>query len=154
MAPSQVLGLNLTKTYLFTARLSRFVADNSWLSSITKSPVRSEQWNYWWINLSRWLSQPLILAVIMTWSITFTIIITLIMVLGFGRGGIIAASLAAGFQSLMYGGFTPAGGMFATLTSMGMLGTLMPRATLLAVLIATGVSILVWVLQVGKNNQL
>lgn len=76
------------------------------------------------------------------------------MVLGFGRGGIIAASLAAGFQSLMYGGFTPAGGMFATLTSMGMLGTLMPRATLLAVLIATGVSILVWVLQVGKNNQL
>lgn len=50
----------------------------------------------------------------------------------------------------MYGAFTPAGGMFATLTSMGMLGTLMPRATLLAALIATGVSILVGVLQVGK----
>ena len=31
-------------------------------------------------------------------------------------------SLAAGFQSYMYGDFTPAGGIFATLTSMAMLG--------------------------------
>ena len=33
-------------------------------------------------------------------------------------------SLAAGFQSFMYGGFTPAGGIFATLTSLAMLGIL------------------------------
>ncbi|MBW0493248.1 hypothetical protein O181_032963 [Austropuccinia psidii MF-1] len=35
-------------------------------------------------------------------------------------------SLAATFQSAMYGGFTPAGGVFANLTSMGMTGTLLP----------------------------
>lgn len=44
----------------------------------------------------------------------------------------------------MYGGFTPAGGIFATLTSMAMLGTKMLPAVLLASVLATGVSVLVW----------
>ena len=30
--------------------------------------------------------------------------------------------MAAAFQAYMYGGFTPAAGVFATLTSLGMLG--------------------------------
>lgn len=50
----------------------------------------------------------------------------------------------------MYGGFTPAGGIFATLTSMAMLGTFMFPAFLLASVLATGVSVLVWGLGVGK----
>ena len=50
----------------------------------------------------------------------------------------------------MYGGFTPAGGIFATLTSVAMLGVLMFPATLIASILATGVSILVWGLGVGK----
>ena len=37
-------------------------------------------------------------------------------------------TLAAGAQSLLYGGLVPAGGFFASLTSMGMLGTLLPLA--------------------------
>lgn len=50
----------------------------------------------------------------------------------------------------MYGGFTPAGGIFATLTSMAMLGTFMMPFVIFASVIATGVSIIVWQLGVGK----
>lgn len=56
-------------------------------------------------------------------------------------------SLAAVFQSYMYGAFTPAGGIFATLTSMGMMGTLMLPQVLGAAISATGVAALVWRLQ-------
>ena len=59
-------------------------------------------------------------------------------------------SLAAGFQAYMYGGFTPAGGIFATLTSMAMLGLLMPAVLVLARVLATGVAIIVWVNGVGR----
>ncbi|MBW0494567.1 hypothetical protein O181_034282 [Austropuccinia psidii MF-1] len=45
--------------------------------------------------------------------------------LGFSRAGVVSA-----FQSAIYGGFTPPGGVFATLTSMGMTGTLLPALLL------------------------
>ncbi|KAG6001975.1 hypothetical protein E4U21_003588 [Claviceps maximensis] len=85
-----------------------------------------------------------VLAVILAWAITFTAVCTLILCLGFGPVGIGAGTLAAAFQSYMYGGFTPAGGIFATLTSIGMLGALMPAAAVLAAIIATGVAAAVW----------
>jgi hypothetical protein len=44
----------------------------------------------------------------------------------------------------MYGAFTPPGGIFATLTSVAMLGWLMPAATITGALVATGVTALVW----------
>ncbi|EHK18072.1 uncharacterized protein TRIVIDRAFT_159689, partial [Trichoderma virens Gv29-8] len=91
-----------------------------------------------------------ILAIIMAWAITFTAMCTLILCLGFGPVGIGAGTLAAAFQSYMYGAFTPAGGIFATLTSMAMLGTLMPAAAILAAVIATGAAIIVWVLGIGR----
>jgi hypothetical protein len=53
-------------------------------------------------------------------------------------------SLAAAFQSWMYGGFTPAAGIFATLTSVGMLGLAMPVFAVPAALIATLVSVITW----------
>ncbi len=59
-------------------------------------------------------------------------------------------SLAAAFQSFMYAGFTPAGGVFATLTSMAMLGSLMPVAVILAILLATVVAAFVYVCGVGR----
>lgn len=58
-------------------------------------------------------------------------------------------SAAAAFQSWAYGGFTPAGGIFATLTSMGMLGILNPLVAILASLIATAVAVLVWKIGLG-----
>lgn len=59
----------------------------------------------------------------------------------------ISGSLAAAFQSFMYGAFTPAGGIFATLTSMGMMGTIMLPVVLVAAVVATCVAVLVWKLQ-------
>ena len=59
-------------------------------------------------------------------------------------------SLAAAFQSWAYGGFTPAGGAFATLTSMGMLGFLAPLETTAAAVLATGVTVVVWACGVGR----
>lgn len=53
------------------------------------------------------------------------------------------ALLVAIFQSLMYGAFTPLGGVFATLTRVGMLGRLIPAATITGALMATGVTALV-----------
>lgn len=43
----------------------------------------------------------------------------------------------------MYGGFTPAGGIFVNLTSMAMLGTLMPLGVLVASAFAMGVAVVV-----------
>ena len=60
-----------------------------------------------------------------------------------------ADSAAAAFQSWAYGGFTPAGGVFATLTSMGMLGMLWPLVFLVAVLLATLVAVIVWAYGTG-----
>ncbi|KKP01092.1 hypothetical protein THAR02_06793 [Trichoderma harzianum] len=85
--------------------------------------------------------------IIMAWAITFTAICILILCLGFGPVGIGAGTLAAAFQSYMYGAFTPAGGIFEMLTSMAMLGILMPAAAILAAVIATGAAILIWVLR-------
>jgi len=59
-------------------------------------------------------------------------------------------SLAAALQSFMYGAFTPAGGIFATLTSMAMLGALMWPAVIIAVLLATGVAAVVTACGVGR----
>lgn len=62
----------------------------------------------------------------------------------------VIVTLAAAFQSYMYGAFTPAGGVFATLTSMAMLGTLMPAAALFAFFVASGVAVIVWACGVGR----
>lgn len=45
--------------------------------------------------------------------------------------------MAAAFQSWMYGGFTPAAGIFATLTSLGMLVAANPLFALTSVVVAT-----------------
>ncbi|KAM3413574.1 hypothetical protein BST61_g11444 [Cercospora zeina] len=60
------------------------------------------------------------------WAITFTAVTFLLLSLGFGPVGVAAGSVAAAFQGCAYGAFTPAGGIFATLTSFAMLGLLMP----------------------------
>ena len=62
----------------------------------------------------------------------------------------LSGSLAAAFQGLMYGAFTPAGGIFATLTSIAMLGRLMPVAALIGTLVASLVAALVWAIGVGR----
>ncbi|KAL4902594.1 hypothetical protein BDW74DRAFT_158083 [Aspergillus multicolor] len=72
-----------------------------------------------------------------TWWTTFGGTLYGILSLGFGSLGVTAGSFAAMFQSFMYGGLTPAGGVFAMLTRMGMLGTLVQNAALWAGGVAT-----------------
>ncbi|WEW56390.1 hypothetical protein PRK78_001833 [Emydomyces testavorans] len=133
--------------------LQQYLGDKSmaW-SAVGNAPL--EEWGQWlldhWASFIEWLSQPHVLAVIMAFWITFTVVVTIAMIVGFSPIGIVAGSLAAAFQSYMYGGFTPAGGIFATLTSMAMLGTLMFPLFAVAVVIATAVAVIVWACGVGR----
>lgn len=101
-------------------------------------------------SIQDWLTQPHVYAIVITWAVTFTIVSALILFLGFGPVGVGASTLAAAFQSAMYGGFTPAGGIFATLTSMAMLGTYKPVVALVAALIATMAAGIAWGYGVGR----
>ncbi|KAH9428221.1 hypothetical protein MCOR02_011708 [Pyricularia oryzae] len=102
-----------------------------------------------WTIIRDFVFQPHVWPIILTCIITFTVIMLVFSVVGFGPRGVIAGTLAAAFQSWMYGGFTPAGGLFAVFTSMGMLGILMPAAALLAALVACGLAAVVWAFGVG-----
>lgn len=62
-----------------------------------------------------------------------------------------SGSIAAAFQSWMYGGFTPAAGVFATLTSLGMLGFANPVCGLISGVTATLAAGLTWVLLGGPG---
>ncbi|KAG9700669.1 hypothetical protein KCV03_g9215, partial [Aureobasidium melanogenum] len=57
----------------------------------------------------------------MIWCTVFVLTLTLLLRVGFGSRGIVPGSAAASFQRLRYGAFTPRGGYFARLTSLGML---------------------------------
>ncbi|GAB7364013.1 hypothetical protein MBLNU230_g4571t1 [Neophaeotheca triangularis] len=85
-----------------------------------------------------------IVLLITVWWITFTVVVALVLCLGFGPSGVAAGSLAAAFQAWAYGAFTPAGGIFATLTSLGMVGALAPAVAALGVLVATTTVFVVW----------
>lgn len=61
----------------------------------------------------------------------------------FNSSLVISGSLAAGFQSWMYGGFTPAGGIFAVLTSIGAIGFLHPPLIIQAAIISSLVTTIV-----------
>jgi hypothetical protein len=119
-----------------------------------------------------------ILAVVLAWAITFTAVCIIILGLGFGPVGIgagtfrgtslrvffpfcncssrplmnVIGTLAAAFQGWMYGAFSPAGGIFATLTSMAMTGMLQPAIFILASIVASGVAATVWACGVGRGG--
>ena len=56
-------------------------------------------------------------------------------------------SLAAAFQAWAYGGFTPAGGIFATLTSLGAIGLLAPPVAAFGAGVATATTFIAWLCQ-------
>ncbi|KAF2210291.1 hypothetical protein CERZMDRAFT_69565 [Cercospora zeae-maydis SCOH1-5] len=125
----------------FSGSLNRFVEN------------RNSVWEFigeHWFRFLAWLAQPHIYAVIIAWAITFTAVTFLLLSLGFGPVGVAAGSVAAAFQGCAYGAFTPAGGIFATLTSFAMLGLLMPAVVLIASLLATTVATIVWMCGVGR----
>ncbi|KAJ5633341.1 hypothetical protein N7490_009680 [Penicillium lividum] len=140
-----IAGLNFTRAENFGAGFYRFVTDRSLVLSSVETFSKTWPGESWLIKASEWLSRPEdVVAVITAWCITFFNVITIILRLGFGPVGIVPGSLAAAFQSFMYGGFTPAGGIFATLTSMAMIGAFMPLVVILACILATAVAAVVW----------
>jgi hypothetical protein len=56
-------------------------------------------------------------------------------------------SLAAAFQGWAYGAFTPAAGIFATLTSLGMVGFLAPAVAFFGAGVATATTFVAWLCQ-------
>ncbi|KAG8779011.1 hypothetical protein FRC12_024694 [Ceratobasidium sp. 428] len=103
-----------------------------------------EHLSKYWADMSEFLLQPHIRNLLIIWFIVFWVVLFIPLILGFGPAGILAGSLAAWFQSAVYGAFTPAGGVFAILTSVGMMGMACPPAVLLAVAIASAVTGIVW----------
>ncbi|CUA70982.1 hypothetical protein RSOLAG22IIIB_09260 [Rhizoctonia solani] len=59
-------------------------------------------------------------------AITTTVVWIAPPLLGFTASGVAANSIAAAIQSIYYGGFVPAGSLFAILQSIGATGTLVP----------------------------
>lgn len=56
-------------------------------------------------------------------------------------------SFAAAFQGWAYGAFTPAADIFATLTSLGIVGFLTPAVALFAAGVATATTFVAWLCQ-------
>ncbi|KAA6409168.1 MAG: ifi-6-16 domain-containing [Lasallia pustulata] len=137
-------GFNFINTSSIGTGVGNFVHDRSLFLQIWT--WASNQGN----NVLEWLKQPHVLVLITVWWITFTVVLLLLFAVGFNPSGIGAGTLAAGFQSYAYGGFTPAGGIFATLTSMAMLGFLSPLEVGLAAVSATAVTMTVWACGVGR----
>lgn len=89
---------------------------------------------------------------ILAWVATFTVIVAFVASLGFGPVGITAGSAAAVFQAFAYGAFTPAGGIFATLTCLGMTGMLIPLTAAVASVLATIVATFTWFMVPRKQE--
>ncbi|KAI0382274.1 hypothetical protein F5Y04DRAFT_51842 [Hypomontagnella monticulosa] len=125
-----ITKLALPSAESLVSRASEFIGSESFLSSIEGSI--SSTWN----SFMAYLHLPHVYWAIAVFAIVFTIVVTLGMCMGFGPAGIVPGSFAAAFQSFAYGAFTPAGGIFATLTSLAMLGLLNPAIAITSALIA------------------
>ncbi|KAI1653295.1 hypothetical protein F4813DRAFT_375342 [Daldinia decipiens] len=97
-----------------------------------------------WKSFTAYIAQPHVYWAIIVWALVFTIVVTFGLCLGFGPAGVITGTIAAGFQSAMYGGFTPAGGIFASLTSLAMLHLLAPSLIAAAAIIAMILAVIIF----------
>ncbi|KAI8964520.1 hypothetical protein F5Y11DRAFT_345455 [Daldinia sp. FL1419] len=88
-------------------------------------------------SVAEYIALPHVRSALIVWAVVFTFVTILGLRFGFGRAGVAAGSMAAAIQSAKYGAFTPASGIFATLTSLAMLGIFQPLVTLTAAIIAS-----------------
>ncbi|MCJ1455614.1 hypothetical protein MMC28_005969 [Mycoblastus sanguinarius] len=153
---------NYTDSNNLSAGVVKILNDHALLSeAITALSGHTE-------DFMQWLQQSQIGEVILASGVTFAVVLVLLNGIGFGAAGVGASLshpslpagspdsrqpeisvLAAAFQSSIYGGLTPAGGVFAKLTSMGMLGTLVPVEVGLAITMAAVVALVIWATGVG-----
>ncbi|KAH0605439.1 uncharacterized protein H6S33_004661 [Morchella sextelata] len=135
-----------------------------WLGELWARVVMAfSGWGGWWEKISAvvaavgsvfesflvWCTGPQAIRLMIIWVSIVVVVQLLTVVVGFGPAGVVAGSLAAGFQAYAYGAFTPAGGFFAFLTSMGMLGLMMPLGLLAGAVLASFVTIICFFLGVG-----
>lgn len=116
------------------------------------------------------------MAVVVAFGLSFSAVMVFFMGLGFAPSGVLAGtfpacsmagrkgwkqmlislsppgSATAAFQSAAYGAFTPAGGLFALLTGMGMTGTFIPYSLLAALIVASITAGCVWYFGVGRSE--
>ncbi|KAH6648116.1 hypothetical protein BKA67DRAFT_662846 [Truncatella angustata] len=120
------------------------------LEVILYSPLwHSLLWFWSYIEgIPPWLTQPEVYRVLLAWAIAFTLFYIIFTSLGFGPTGVLPGSIAAFFQSFMYRGFTPAGGLFATMTSLAMLGMMTPAVAAISATLATVIALIVWQFEV------
>ncbi|KAF8708099.1 Interferon-induced 6-16 family, partial [Rhizoctonia solani] len=97
-----------------------------------------------WQSLSEFLLRPDARSAIIVWFVVFWICVLIPLALGFGPVGVIGGSLAAWFQSVIYGAFTPAGGFFAVMTSVGMMGVACPPVAVPSMIIASLAAWITW----------
>ncbi|CEL59161.1 hypothetical protein RSOLAG1IB_09138 [Rhizoctonia solani AG-1 IB] len=118
------------------------------LQYIGAEEVNKEHWwewfMTWWQSLSEFLLRPDIRNALIVWFVVFWICILVPLAFGFGPAGVIGGSLAAWFQSVVYGAFTPAGGLFAVMTSVGMMGIACPLVAIPSAIIASLAAWIVW----------
>ncbi|EFQ96694.1 hypothetical protein MGYG_08618 [Nannizzia gypsea CBS 118893] len=81
-----VAGFNFTRAETFGTAVYRFVADRS----LVVYGIDKFAWcqSQWCTSILEWLLRPDVLAVITAWWITFAIITTLLLTIGFGPAGI------------------------------------------------------------------
>ncbi|KAL5637547.1 hypothetical protein ACGC1H_004088 [Rhizoctonia solani] len=109
--------------------------------------TKEHMWEWFvksWQGLSEFLLRPDVRNALIVWFIVFWICLLIPLAAGFGPAGVIGGSLAAWFQSVVYGAFTPAGGVFAVMTSVGMLGVACPPVVIPAVIIASLAAWIAW----------
>ncbi|KAG8779009.1 hypothetical protein FRC12_024692 [Ceratobasidium sp. 428] len=114
------------------------IKSTHWLNLVADTPDKGTLWD----QLVHYVAQPGGLTVV--WLTAFLVIVCIPFLLGFGVYGVIAGSPAALFQSVVYGAFTPAGSVFAILTSVGM-SFLCPPLALVGAVIASAVTFVIWV---------
>ncbi|CAE6509428.1 unnamed protein product [Rhizoctonia solani] len=120
---------------------------SSWQSIGAGEVTKEHVWEWFvksWQGLSEFLLQPDVRNALIVWFIVFWICLFIPLVLGFGPVGVIGGSLAAWFQSAVYGAFTPAGGLFAVMTSVGMLGVACPPVVIPSAIIASLAAWIAW----------
>ncbi|KAF8602219.1 hypothetical protein BDV93DRAFT_218142 [Ceratobasidium sp. AG-I] len=99
----------------------------------------------YWRTFHTWASQPhvrkwftiILLGAGVGLSVAGLILFT-VSTAGFGPLGVVGGSAAALFQATIYGAFTPAGGFFATMTSLAMTGAIKVIAALAGLFAAGG----------------
>ncbi|CAE6513488.1 unnamed protein product [Rhizoctonia solani] len=144
-------GSNIVST-IWTWVVSTFVSVgmflvSSWQPVGAREVTKEHMWEWItksWHSLSEFLLRADVRNALVVWFVVFWICIFIPLIFGFGPAGIIGGSLAAWFQSAIYGAFTPAGGVFAVMTSIGMMGVACPPVVIPSVIIASLAAWIAW----------